>query len=142
MARILRDVLNMSIATLIAQRGTCTRAQVGCVITIDNRIVSTGYVGSPSGLPHCLDDGCIIGLDGGCTRTSHAEAGAIAFAARKGISLEGSTMYVTLSPCTSCAKLIINAGIKRLFYLKQYRDISGLELLGKAGIHCRIMGVE
>lgn len=134
MKRVGRHTLNMMIAQLISQRSTCNRAQVGCVITQEGRIVSTGYGGAPSGLPHCMDVGCKIGPDGGCIRTSHAEAGAIAFAARKGVALEGATLYVTLSPCLSCAKLIINAGISRVYYLEPYRDLSGIELLEKAGV--------
>ncbi|MFA5543531.1 MAG: dCMP deaminase family protein [Bacilli bacterium] len=134
MERISRHRLNIEIAKLISQRGTCNRAKVGCVIVKEGRIVSTGYVGSPSGLPHCIDDGCIIGEDGGCVRTVHAEAGAIAFAAKAGISLQESIMYVTLSPCLSCSKLIINAGIRRVIFLEQYRKTDGIELLNMAGI--------
>ena len=133
--RISRDEMNMEIALIVAKRSTCNRARVGCVITQEGRIVSTGYGGAPSGLPHCLDEGCLIGEnDMGCIRTTHAEQGAIAFAAKKGVSLEGSTLYVSLSPCLPCAKLIINAGIKRVIYLEQYRKTDGVELLKKAGI--------
>ena len=132
--RIGRNSLNMAVARLIAQRGTCQRGRVGCVITQDGRVVSTGYVGAPSGLPHCKDTGCEIGANGGCSTTSHAEAGAIAFAARKGTPLEGSTLYITMSPCETCAKLIINAGIKKVIYGDEYRDAKGLELLIVAGL--------
>lgn len=132
--RVSRDIVNMIIARAIALRSTCTHAQVGVVITLENRVVSTGYGGAPSGLPHCTDVGCLEGPDGGCIRTAHAEAGAIAFAARKGISLEGGTLYTTLAPCLACAKLIINAGIKRVVYLESYRDPRGLILLKQAGI--------
>ena len=135
--RIGRDELNMRIAQLIAMRGTCQRGMVGCVITQDGRVVSTGYVGAPSGLPHCKDTGCEIGANGGCSTTSHAEAGAIAFAARKGVSLEGATLYVTMSPCDTCAKLIINAGIRCIIYKDGYRDTAGLELLVMAGLEVR-----
>lgn len=134
MPRIGRHTLNMKVAELMAERSTCTRAKVGCVISVSGRIISTGYAGAPSGVPHCIDVGCEIGSDGGCSTTLHAEAGAIAFAARKGVVLEGSTLYVTLSPCRSCAKLILTAGIKEVFYRKEYRDTSGIELLKKAGV--------
>lgn len=132
--RIGRDEMNMMIALIVSKRSTCNRAKVGCVLTQDGRIISTGYGGSPSGLPHCINVGCLTGDDGGCIRTSHAEQGAIAFAARKGVSLEGSTMYVTMSPCLPCAKLIINAGIKRVVYLEKYRMTNGIELLEEVGI--------
>lgn len=132
--RISRDSLNLAIAHMVSLRGTCERASVGCVICQEGRVVSTGYVGSPSKTPHCTDAGCIIGPDGGCIRTSHAEAGAIAFAARKGVALEGSTLYTTLSPCLSCAKLIVNSGISRVVYQQKYRDESGLALLKQAGV--------
>lgn len=134
MKRISRDDLNMEIARVIALRGTCERGRVGAVIAKDGRIISTGYAGAPAGLPHCTEAGCLIGADGGCIRTSHAEAGAIAFAARKGIATEGATLYVTLAPCQSCAKLIINAGIERVVYGLPYRDSAGVDLLVKAGI--------
>ncbi len=132
--RISREDLAMSLAELVAQRGTCQRSKVGCVIALEGRIVTTGYVGSPPGLPHCLDVGCLVGPSGGCIRTVHAEAGAIAFAARKGIAIEGAILYTTLSPCEACAKLILGAGIQKVVYREEYRDRSGLELLNAAGV--------
>ena len=134
MPRIERDTLNMQIAKLIAQRGTCNRGSVGCVLTKNGRIISTGYTGSPSGLSHCHDEGCLIGDNGGCIRTVHAEQGAIAFSARNGVALDGATLYVTTSPCVSCSKSIINAGISRVVYEEEYRDKNGLFLLRQAGI--------
>lgn len=134
MARISRDHMLMEIAHVISHRGTCERSQVGAVISQNSRIISTGYVGSPSGTPHCSDAGCEIGTHGGCTRTVHAECNAIAFAARLGISTGDSTLYSTLSPCRECAKLIVNAGIERVVYHHEYRDPSGLNLLRVAGV--------
>lgn len=134
MARKSRDIVNMEIAEIIAQRGTCERGHVGCVITKDGRIVATGYNSSPSNILHCEDVGCSIGADGGCTRTVHAEAGAISFAARKGIRLEGSTMYVTLQPCKECAKLIINSGVARVCFKDYYRSSDGINLLESAKV--------
>lgn len=134
MARISRDDMYYVILKSIEQRSTCERGQVAAILVKDGRIISTGYNGAPSGLPHCLDFGCIPKEDGGCDRTVHAEANAIVFAAKNGISTDGSTMYCSYSPCMTCAKLIINAGIKRLVYLKAYRDHGGLMLLQKAGI--------
>jgi dCMP deaminase len=124
----------MEVARAIAERGTCERGFVGAVIAKDGRIISTGYVGAPSGASHCLDEGCEIGTHNGCTRTVHAEANAIAFAARHGISTEASTIYTTLAPCYECAKLIINAGVERLVYEVNYRDIRGLTLLERTGL--------
>lgn len=129
----------MRIAAVVSLRGTCERASVGAVIARDGRVISTGYVGAPSGLADCLSIGCQIGDDGGCTRTVHAEANAIAFAARFGTSVDGSELYCTHSPCLPCAKLIINAGIRKFVYEIPYRDPSGLGLLGSAGINVSIL---
>jgi len=134
MRRISREELFMEIAGLVAMRSTCERAQVGAVVVKDKRIVATGYGGAPSGQPHCTEVGCEIGPGGGCIRTTHAEANIIAFAARNGLQLEGCDMYVTLSPCYTCAKLIINAGIRTVIYRDEYREDSGLKLLRKAGV--------
>ncbi len=132
--RVSRDEVLMRVATVISARGTCERLQVGAVISKDGRPISTGYVGAPSGLPHCIASQCQVGPDGGCIRTVHAEANAIAFAARHGTSTEGSELHSTHSPCLSCAKLIINAGIKRVVFENEYRDPSGLDLLIQAGV--------
>lgn len=121
-------------AVIISSRGTCKRAYVGAVISIEGRPISAGYVGAPSGLPHCLSVGCEIGTHNGCTRTVHAEANAIAFAAKYGTSTDRSELHCTHSPCLPCAKLIVNAGIRRVVYENRYRDESGLELLQAAGI--------
>ena len=129
MYRIGRKEMFTKMAAIMSQRSTCNRARVGCIITLDNRIVCTGYNGAPAGMPHCIDIGCEIDKSGGCLRCLHAEAAAISFAARKGISLEGGDMYVTHLPCYSCAKLIINAGILHVYYVHDYRDERGLDLL-------------
>lgn len=134
--RVPRNKLFMQIAELMSQRSTCIRNQVGCVITRDNRIITSGYNGAPSGMRHCSDGGCEIGSDGGCKTTLHAEIAAITFAAKHGIALEGCTLYTTLEPCYDCAKAIINAGIKKVIYKNKYRDSSGTELLTEAGIMC------
>lgn len=139
MDRIERDELNLRIAQLVAQRSTCTRKRVGCVVTVEGRIVVTGYAGSPAKLHHCIDPGigCSVGADGGCERTVHAEAAAVSFAARKGIALEGGTLYCTLAPCRGCAKLLLNAGIVRVVYGEEYRSPHGLNLLDHGGVKCR-----
>lgn len=124
----------MEIANVVARRGTCTRAQVGAVIARSGRIISTGYVGAPAGLPHCTLVGCEIGNHKGCTRTIHAEINAIAFAAKHGIATEKSTLYTILGPCYDCAKAIINSGIERVVYGIDYRDVRGLNLLRDAKV--------
>jgi dCMP deaminase len=129
MERLGRDEMMMRVAAVVSQRGTCQRASVGAVIVLDGRIVSTGYVGSPAGMPHCTDVGCELGDDQGCVRTVHAESNAIAFAARAGIATDRSTLYCTHSPCLNCAKIILNAGIVRLVYEEPYRITEGLKLL-------------
>ncbi len=115
-------------AQLIAQRSTCLRRQVGAVIVSKgNRILSTGYNGSPEGAPHCLDSGCMrdaLGIPSGhntelCWAT-HAEANAVANAARMGVSVLGGTIYSTHKPCIECLKLLKNAGIKHIRYWQDY----------------------
>lgn len=130
--RISRDEMLVAITEVVALRSTCNRAQVGAVVAQDGRIVSTGYAGAPSGMPHC---GPQCNTDAPCTRTVHAEAGAISYAARAGIALEGATLYCTHTPCKNCSGLIINSGIIRVIYLKPYRLTEGLELLKEAGIY-------
>lgn len=124
----------MDMALVIAKRSTCKRKQVGCVIVRDNHISSAGYVGSPRGMPHCIDVGCLIGPDNGCLRTLHAESNAIAWAAAKGQVISKGILYSTTAPCLSCAKLVIGAGIQELFYLESYRERAGLELLFEYGL--------
>lgn len=132
--RISRNGMLMQMAKLAAQRGTCRRRSVGAVIARDGRVLSIGYVGAPAGFPHCTPDIC--GPDKPCERTIHAEANAIAFAAKEGIRLEDSTLYTTASPCLHCAKLIINSGITTVWYDEEYRDVAPIELLEQAGILC------
>lgn len=130
-----RDEILIRTAELFALRATCTKPN-GAVIAREGRIMSVGYCGSPPGEPHCTDVGCMPGsLEyGGCVRTTHAEANAIVEAARAGISTNGATLYCTSSPCYMCSKLIIGAGITRVVYLNQYRDITGLYLMARCNI--------
>jgi dCMP deaminase len=126
--RITREAANMAIAHIISMRGTCKRARVGCVITQDNRIVATGYNGG-LGLTHCN-----CNVDEKCKNSVHAEANAISFAAKIGVSLAGSTLYCTHAPCFECAKLIIQAGIISVVYNKEYTTDPGMFLLQQNGI--------
>lgn len=125
-----RDELLTETAFLWAKRGTCSRLQVGCVISRGGRILAQGYNGAPAGLPHCIH----TELDGPCTEAEHAEKNAIAWAARNGVRLEGAEMHVTNMPCKSCAMSIINAGIVRVMYTLPYRLTAGVELLQSAGV--------
>lgn len=128
--RISRDDVLMLTAGLWAMRSTCSKSKRnGAVISRGGRIVSVGYNGSPPGLPHCTEVGCLEGEDGGCIRTTHAEANSIVMAAKLGISTEGATIHCTTSPCFTCSKLIVGAGIIRVVYRNLYRDQSGIELL-------------
>ena len=115
------DEYFMKIAVDVASRATCDRRHVGAVIVRDKSILATGYNGSIRGLPHCDEDGHLM-EDGHCVRTIHAEANAIVQAARSGVCIDGSTIYVTASPCWGCFKLIANAGCARIVYGEFYRD--------------------
>lgn len=122
------DEYFLQMSELIGTRGTCDRGHAGAVITKDKRILSTGYAGSPVGLPHCDEVGhemhTVKQEDGTesrhCTRTAHAELNAIINAARVGIAIEGATLYCKFLPCYTCAKMIINSGIVRVVSIKDY----------------------
>lgn len=137
------DEYFMEVANTIAKRATCDRGRSGCVIARNRQILVTGYVGSPVGLPHCDEVGHLfkqmVHEDGSvtnhCTRTVHAEQNAICQAARLGISLEGSTLYCRMTPCRTCAMLIINCGIVRVVCEKKYHASAESEAMFKeAGI--------
>ncbi len=117
----------------MAQRSTCPRASVGAVIVRERRILTTGYNGAPEGLLHCLEAGCII-EDDHCQRSLHAEQNAILQAAFHGVSIAGGSMYVTYQPCNTCAKMIINAGLKRVIYAGEYPDELARNFLAEAGV--------
>ena len=132
--RITRQEMFTDIIKVLAQRSTCDTKRVGALLAKDNRIISTGYNGPPKGAPHCDQIGCLKDKEGACTRTVHAEANVIAFAARYGISSEGTTLYTTMAPCFTCAKLIINAGIVAVYYIREYRLRDGIEALEENGV--------
>ena len=122
------DEYFMSLAEVVGNRGTCDRGKSGCVIVKDKRILTTGYVGSPLGLPHCDEVGHemhkVTHEDGTetmhCIRTVHAEQNALIQAAKTGVALDGATVYCKMTPCYVCATLIINSGIKRVVAAKDY----------------------
>ena len=118
-----RGLTFMNMAHVISQRATCPRLHVGAVIVKDGRVLSMGYNGAPPGEEHCDAVGCDLrGPTGGCVRAIHAEANAIAWAARAGIAIDGATMYCTHSPCLACCRLIQAVGIEALAYTHWYRE--------------------
>lgn len=124
----------MGVAKLTSQLSHARRTKVGAVITKDNRIISIGY----NGTPHTFDNNCEDTLQDGSLVTKnivvHAEMNALCFCAKTEIESEGSTIYLTLSPCANCALAMIQSGIKRVVYLEKYRNISGIKILEQAGI--------
>lgn len=136
------DEYFMRIAVEVASRATCLRRHVGAVLVKDNRILSTGYNGSPVGMRHCTEVGCLIvnraDEDGStkehCIRTVHAEENSILYAAKHGVSTEGSTLYITAGVCVACAKNLINAGVKRIVYAGDYPGEHAREFLRDANV--------
>ncbi len=137
------DEYFIDIMKAVGGRGTCDRGRSGCVIVKDKRLISSGYVGSPAGCKHCDEVGhemhTVIKEDGTesrhCIRTSHAEENAIVQAAKVGIATDGATLYCKMSPCYTCAKMIINAGIKKVVALNDYHAGSrSREIFKEAGI--------
>jgi dCMP deaminase len=129
------------ITILVAKRSTCRRRAVGAVIVKDKQILATGYNGAPKGIEHCLDIGCLreaLRVSSGerheLCRGIHAEQNAIIQAAYHGISIKGATLFCTNLPCGICAKMIINAGIKRIYYLSGYADTMSEKMLNEADI--------
>ncbi len=145
------DEYFLQMAELIGTRGTCDRGHAGAVITKDKRILSTGYAGSPVGLPHCDEVGhemhTVKGEDGTesrhCIRTAHAELNAVANAARTGVAVLDGTLYCKFLPCYTCAKTIINSGIIRVVTLKDYHASKrSKEIFKEANIELVIINSE
>jgi len=141
MSRPSWDEYFMKIVDLVKTRSTCLRRQVGALIVKDKRILTSGYNGAPAGVSHCEEVGCLrqqLNIPSGerheLCRAIHAEQNAIVQAAYSGTSVRGATMYVSLQPCSLCAKLIINAGITKLVYRGSYPDELSLSMLNEAGI--------
>jgi dCMP deaminase len=131
----------MEVARVVARRATCLRRRVGAVLVRDNRILATGYNGAPSGVTHCLDTGCLrerLGVPSGerheLCRAVHAEQNVIIQAAQYGVTTAGSTLYVTCQPCFICAKMLVNAGIRRVVCEGPYPDPMAQEILREAGV--------
>ena len=133
----------LEIAESVSKRATCDRGRSGCVIVKEKQILVTGYVGSPSGLRHCDDVGHLLKSvtheDGSitqhCMRTVHAEQNAICQAAKEGVSIKEATLYCRMTPCRTCAMLLINCGIQRVVCEKKYHaGIESEEMFEKAGV--------
>ena len=134
----------MNLASDLAKRSHCVKAQVGAVLTKDTRIISIGYNGPPAGTHNCdvewPETGCPRDGRGGCSLALHAEENAILYAVKNGSGLAGATLYVTLSPCLPCARIIFSSGIKKVIYQKSYAEFKGylsdegVDFLNKFGV--------
>lgn len=131
----------MKIAEQVATRSTCDRKHIGAVIVKDKTILSSGYNGSLRGAPHCDDAGHDM-ENGHCVRTVHAEANAVAQAAKNGVRIDEAEMYVTASPCLTCFKLIANCGIQTIYYKEFYRDERITEYAKQADVRLVFMGKD
>ena len=139
------DQIFMNLALDLAKRSHCVKAQVGAVLTKDTRIISIGYNGPPAGTHNCDEEfpmeGCPRDSKGSCSLALHAEENAILYAAKNGSQLEGTTLYCTLSPCISCARLIFQSGIKKVYFHSSYARYKGL-LVDEGVEFLRKFGVE
>jgi len=120
------DEYFLKLAMLASERATCPRMHCGCVLVKNNRVLSTGYNGSLPGQPHCEEIGCLV-ENNHCIRTNHAEINALVQAATQGNNLEGATAYVTNMSCTTCAKALIAAGVKRIVVFTDFHDTRATE---------------
>jgi len=145
------DEYFIEVMKAVAKRATCDRGRSGCVIARDKQLLVTGYVGSPKGLPHCDDVGHLMKkvihdndtISQHCVRTVHAEQNAICQAAKLGVSINGATLYCSMTPCRVCAMMIINCGIKRVVCLKRYHaGAESEEMFKQAGIELNILSEE
>jgi len=141
MARPTWDQYFIDITHLVSTRSTCLRRQVGALLVKDRNILATGYNGTPSGIRHCEETGCLrerLKVPSGerheLCRGLHAEQNAIIQAARHGVNIDGSTLYCTTMPCIICTKMLINAGIRRIVYDEGYADELAREMVEESGI--------
>ena len=141
--RLTWDQYFMTITQQVAERSTCNRAKVGAVIVRDRNILATGYNGAPVGMPHCTEAGCLIyesktpygEVEQNCFRTIHAEINAIAQAAKNGSTIKDSSIYVTHTPCIHCIKVLVNTGIKTVYYESPYKLDTLEEILRNTRVH-------
>lgn len=130
MSRPAFDDIFMELAVNLAKRSHCIKRHVGAVLTKETRIISIGYNGPPAGTHNCDEEfpeaGCARDSKGSCSLAIHAEQNAILYAVKNNASVEGSTLYVTLSPCLACSRIIYSMGIKKVIYLKSYAEYKGI----------------
>lgn len=130
MSKLSFDDIYMELAGNLARKSHCVKKKVGAVLSKDTRIVSLGYNGPPAGTHNCDEEwpetGCPRDRKGGCSLALHAEANAILYAAKNQITLDGATLYLTLSPCLPCARMIYSVGIKKVIFLNSYADYKGI----------------
>jgi len=131
--RPLWDEYFLKLAMLASERSTCPRMHCGCVLVKDRFVLATGYNGSIPGLPHCDDVGCLI-VDNHCVRTNHAEINALVQAVIHGVSIKGSTAYITNMSCTTCAKALIASGIVRVVVFSDFHDTLATQFFSEAGV--------
>ncbi|MDQ0216802.1 dCMP deaminase [Oikeobacillus pervagus] len=142
MNRISWNQYFMAQSHLLALRSTCTRLTVGATIVRDKRIIAGGYNGSIAGDVHCVDEGCYV-IDNHCVRTIHAEMNALLQCAKFGVPTEGAEIYVTHFPCLQCTKALIQAGIKTVYYAKDYKNNPyAVDLFEKAGVKVEKVPLE
>ena len=135
--RIDWDQYFMTQATLLSLRSTCTRLSVGAIIVRDRRVIAGGYNGAVSGDVHCIDEGCYL-VDGHCVRTIHAEMNAVLHCAKLGVVTDGAEVYVTDFPCLQCTKMLLQAGIVKINYLRNYHnDQYAVELLKRKNVEIK-----
>ena len=134
------DEYFLKLAMLASERATCPRMHCGCVLVKDRYVLATGYNGSIPGAPHCTEVGCLI-VDNHCVRTNHAEINAICQASRHGVSLQGTTAYVTNMPCTTCAKALIAAGVVKVVVFSDYHDTLAEQFFKEAGVELERRGM-
>jgi len=127
------DEYFLKLAMLASERATCPRMHCGCVLVKDRFVLATGYNGSLPGQPHCDDVGCLI-VDNHCVRTNHAEINALVQATTHGVNIKGSAAYVTNMPCTTCAKALIAAGVKRVVVFSDYHDTLATKFFNDAEV--------
>ncbi len=125
------DDIYMELASKLAERSHCVKIKVGAVLTQDTRIISLGYNGPPAGTHNCDEEwpgqGCARDRKGGCSLAIHAEENAILYAAKNNVAIDGATLYVTLSPCLACARVIFTTGIKKVIFLNSYAAYKGID---------------
>jgi dCMP deaminase len=123
----------MKLAMLASERATCPRMHCGSILVKDREVIATGYNGSIPGDAHCDDVGCLV-VDNHCVRTNHAEMNALVQAAKKGHMVDGATLYVTNMPCTTCAKALIAAGVKRVVVFSDFHDTLATDFFAKGKV--------